>query len=88
MEILSINFALFVVQLAFCILPIALGIRLYTLSPEKKGETREKLSKKLLGDSSLIEARFYNFSLNAIATISILLGLLVSFYIIFIVLPK
>ena len=88
MEILSINFALFVVQLAFCILPIALGIRLYTLSPEKKRETREKLSKKLLGDSSLIETRFYNFTLNAIATISILMGLLVSFYIIFIVLPK
>ena len=36
MEILSINFAIFVVQLAFCIVPIALGIRLFTLSSEIK----------------------------------------------------
>ena len=88
MEILSINFALFVVQLAFCILPIALGIRLFTLSPEKKRETREKLSKKLLGDSSLNRNKAFIILIYTIATISILMGLLVSFYIIFIVLPK
>ena len=61
MEILSINFAIFVVQLAFCIVPIALGIRLFTLSSEIKDETRQKLSKKLLGEPTLIEPGFYNF---------------------------
>lgn len=78
MEILSINFAIFVVKLAFCIVPIALGIRLFTLSSEIKDETRQKLSKKLLGDSTLIEPGFYNFVLYFIACIFILFGTIVS----------
>ena len=78
MEILSINFAIFVVKLAFCIIPIALGIRLFTLSLETKEETRQKISKKLLGDPNLIEKAFYNFGLYFIASISILIGLIVA----------
>ena len=78
MEILSINFAIFVVQLAFCIVPIALGIRLFTLSSEIKDETRQKISKKLLGDSTLIVPGFYKFALYFIACISILFGIIVS----------
>ena len=78
MEILSINFAIFVVQLAFCIVPIALGIRLFTLSSEIKNEARQKMSKKLLGDSTLIEPGFFNFVLYFIACISILVGIIVS----------
>lgn len=78
MEILSINFALFVVQLAFCIVPIVLGIRLFTLSNEVKHETRRKISKKVLGDSNLIEPGFYKFALYFIACVFILLGLLVA----------
>ena len=78
MEILSINFALFIVQLAFCIVPIALGIRLFTLSSEIKDETRQKISKKLLGDSTLIEPGFYKSALYFIACISILIGIIVS----------
>lgn len=88
MEILSINFAIFVVQLAFCIVPIALGIRLFTLSSEIKDETRQKISKKLLGDSTLIEPGFYKFALYFIASSCIMLGLTVALYIIFVVLPK
>ena len=78
MEILSINFAIFVVKLAFCIIPIAFGIRLFTLSSEIKDETRQKLSKKLLGDSTLIKPGFYNFVLYFIACILILFGIIVS----------
>ena len=78
MEILSINFAIFVVQLAFCIVPIALGIRLFALPYDVKVETRQKISKKLLGDSSLIKQSFYNFVLYFIASIFILFGLLVA----------
>ena len=78
MEILSINFAIFVVKLAFCIIPIAFGIRLFTLSSEIKDETRQKLSKKLLGDSTLIKPGFYNFVLYFIACILILFGTIVS----------
>lgn len=78
MEILSINFAIFVVKLAFCIVPIALGIRLFTLSSEINDETRQKISKKLLGDSTLIEPGFYKFALYFIACISILFGIIVS----------
>ena len=78
MEILSINFAIFVVKLAFCVVPIALGIRLFSLSYDVKVETRQKISKKLLGDSSLIKQSFYNFVLYFIASIFILFGLLVA----------
>ena len=78
MEILSINFAIFVVKLAFCIVPIALGIRLFALPYDVKVETRQKISKKLLGDSSLIKQSFYNFVLYFIASIFILFGLLVA----------
>ena len=53
MEILSLNFAIFVFKLAICIIPIALGIRLFAKSQEQKIETRQKLSSKLLGDSNL-----------------------------------
>lgn len=88
MEILSINFAFFIVQLAFCIVPIALGIRIITLSLEVKDETRKKISKKLLGDSSLIAPGFYNFVLYFIASASILFGLIFSAYVIFVLLPK
>ena len=88
MEILSINFAVFIVQLAFCIVPAALGIRLITLSSEIKDETRQKISKKLLGDSTLIEPSFFNFVLYFIAGSSIFTGLIVALYIIFVVLPK
>ena len=88
MEILSINFAIFVVQLAFCIIPIALGIRLFTLSSEIKDETRQKISKKLLEDSTLIEPGFFNFVLYFIASFSILIGLIVALYIILVGLPK
>lgn len=87
MEILSINFAIFVVQLAFCIVPIALGIRLFTLSSEIKDETRQKISKKLLGDPTLIEPGFFNFALYFIASSSTLFGVIVALYFIFVVLP-
>ena len=79
MEILSFNFAIFVVKLAFCIIPIVLGIRLYVLSSDTKEETRRKMSKKLLGDPTLIDPSFYNFVLYFIGSIIILIGLVVSF---------
>ena len=88
MEILSINFAIFVVKLAFCIVPTALGVRLITLSSEIKDETRQKISKKLLGDSTLIAPGFFNFVIYFIAGSAIMIGLIVALYIIFVVLPK
>ena len=78
MEILSINFAIFVVQLAFCIVPIALGIRLFTLSYEINEEIRQNISKKLLGDSTLIVPGFYKFALYFIACVFILFGTVVA----------
>lgn len=78
MEILSFNFAIFVFKLAFCIIPIALGIRLYVLSSETKEETRRKISKKLLGDPNLLEQGVYNFGLYLIGSITILTGLIVA----------
>lgn len=83
MEILSINFAIFVVQLAFCIIPIALGIRLFTLSSEIKDETRQKISKKLLGDSTLIVPGFYKFALYFVASICILFGIIIALILFF-----
>ena len=78
MEILSINFAIFVVKLAFCVVPIAFGIRLFTLSSDINDEIRQKISKKLLGDSTLIVPGFYNFALYFIACIFILFGITVA----------
>ena len=78
MEILSVKFALFVVQLSFIIIPIALAIRIFRLTAEIKDETRQKLSQKLLGDASLIEPRFYNFVLYFIASALIIFGVIVS----------
>jgi small-conductance mechanosensitive channel len=75
MEILSLNFAIFVFKLSICIIPIALGIRLFAKSQEQKIETRKKLSSKLLGDSNLLKQSVYNFGLYFIASISILTGL-------------
>ena len=84
MEILSINFALFIVQLAFCIVPLALGIRLFTLSSEIKDETRQKISKKLLGDSTLIEPGFFNFALYFIACICVLFSVSIALILFFV----
>ena len=88
MDILSINFALFVIQLAFCIIPIALGIRLFTLSSEKKDDIREKLSKKLLGDASLITPGFYNYLIYTIASFSLVIGFAFTLFVIFVIMPK
>tara|TARA_B100001093_G_scaffold82389_1_gene73778 strand:+ start:444 stop:695 length:252 start_codon:yes stop_codon:yes gene_type:complete len=78
MEILSFNFAIFVVKIAFCTLPIVLGFRLYVLSSETKEETRRKISKKLLKDPNLLEQGFYNFVLYFIGSIIILMGVTVA----------
>ena len=78
MEILSLSFAVFVLKLAFCILPIVLGVSLFLVSYEKKEVTRRKISKKLLGDPNLLEQGFYNFVLYFIGSIIILIGLLVA----------
>ena len=88
MEIISLNFALFVVQLAFCIVPIAVGLRLFTLSSEKKEQFRQSFSKRLLGDPSLINIRFFSNTLYLIAFLSSLFGLAVACYIIFVIMPK
>jgi hypothetical protein len=78
MEILSINFALFIVKIALCIIPVTIGTRLFLFSSETKKEMRQKLSSKLLGDPNLIEKRFFNFGLYFIACISIFIGLIIA----------
>lgn len=80
MEILSIKFVVFVVKLAFCIVPIAFGIRLFTLSSDINEEIRQKISKKLLGDSTLIEPSFYKFALYFIACSFILFGIIIALF--------
>ena len=88
MEILNLSFAIFVVQLAFCIVPIALGIRLFTLTSEKKHEISQKLSKKFLGEADLIKPIFYNFVLYLAGSICILVGALFTLYVVLVVLPQ
>ena len=78
MDILSLNFAFFIVQLAFCIVPIFLGVRILILNEEIKDEKREKISKKLLGDSSLIKPGFFKTILFLIAGGLIIFGVIVA----------
>ena len=73
MEILSINFAIFVVQFAFCIVPHRFGNPIIYFFYRVKDETRQKISKKLLGDSNLIKSGFFfNFVLYSITVYSLL----------------
>ena len=83
MEILSINFAIFVIKLAFCVVPIAFGVRLITFSSEIKEEIMLKLSEKFLGEPNLVERWVFNFGLYFIASIFILFGTIVFIIIIF-----
>ena len=78
MEILSFGFAKYVVKIAFCVLPIVLGVSLFLVSSEKIEITRRKISKKLLGDPNLLGQGFYNFVLYFIGSLFILMGLLVT----------
>ena len=78
MEILSLSFAFFVFKLAICTVPIVLGIYLFLIPQEKKTETRQKLSSKLLGDSNLLTQKVYNFGLYFIACLSMLSGLIIA----------
>lgn len=77
MEILSLNFIFFVFQLSLCIVPIALGIRLFVLSSEKREDRRKIISKKLLGDPTLITQNFFNIVLYFIASAFVIFGLIV-----------
>ena len=77
MDILSVSFAIFVIKLAFCIVPISLGIRLFTFSSEAKDDLREKISKKLLGDPRLVESGFFNLFVYSFGGILIFMGVII-----------
>ena len=83
MEILSINFAIFVIQVSFLCCSHRFGVRLITFSSEIKEEIMLKLSEKFLGEPNLVERWVFNFGLYFIASIFILFGTIVFIIIIF-----
>lgn len=78
MEIISVSFAIFVIQLSLVIVPIALGIRLLTLSSEKREDLKVFLAKKLLGDEKLIQLDVFNLLLVIFGATLIVLGIVIA----------
>lgn len=78
MEIISIEFAIFLIKLAMVIVPIAFGIQLFTLSSEKKKDIKALIAGKLLGDERLIKLSVFNVWLRGFALISSLLGIIIA----------
>ena len=78
MEILSIDFAIFVIKLSLAIIPAAIAFRLYVLSSEKKEDLKMFIAGKLLGDKQLIKMKVFNIWLHGIATIMLLLGIMIA----------
>lgn len=78
MEILSIDFAIFVIKLSLAIIPIAIAFRLFVLSSEKKEDLKEYIAGKLLGDKQLIKMKVFNIWLHGTASTMLLLGIIVA----------
>lgn len=78
MEILSIDFAIFVIKLSLVIIPVAIAFRLFVLSSEKKEDLKMFIAGKLLGDEQLIKMKVFNIWLHGIATTMLLLGIIIA----------
>lgn len=78
MEILSIDFAIFVIKLSLVIIPVAIAFRLFVLSSEKKEDLKMFIAGKLLGDEQLIKMKVFNIWLLGIATTMLLLGIIIA----------
>ncbi|RCL30321.1 MAG: hypothetical protein DBX03_02565 [Puniceicoccaceae bacterium] len=78
MEIISVSFAIFVIQLSLVIVPVVFGVRLLTLSSEKREDLKVFLAKKLLGDEKLIQLDVFNLLLVIFAVTFILLGIVIA----------
>tara|TARA_B100002019_G_scaffold251575_1_gene232095 strand:- start:51 stop:305 length:255 start_codon:yes stop_codon:yes gene_type:complete len=78
MEILSIDFAIFVIKLSLAIIPIAIAFRLFVLSSEKKEDLKVFIAGKLLGDEQLIKMKVFNIWLHGTASTMLLLGIIVA----------
>lgn len=78
MEIISVSFAIFVIQLSLVIVPIAFGVRLLALSSEKREDLKVFLAKKLLGDEKLIQLDVFNLLLVIFGATLIVLGIIIA----------
>ena len=78
MEILSIDFAIFVIKLSLVIIPVAIAFRLFVLSSERKEDLKMFIAGKLLGDEQLIKMKVFNIWLHGIATTMLLLGIIIA----------
>ena len=55
MELLNIEFAILIVKLAICVLPLAIGISLVSRGEETKREIRDWVCSRLFGVSNAID---------------------------------
>ena len=80
MELLNIGFALLIMKIAVCVLPIAAGISLCMTSAERKQAMRSTLSSKLFGVSNAIpHLKFVRFII-VMGTALVLLGLAATWF--------
>lgn len=78
MDIISISFAIFLIKLAMAVVPIAIGIRLFALSNEKKTDLKLFIARNLLGDEQLIKLSVFNIWLITFASSSVLFGIIIA----------
>ena len=76
MPLLNLGFAVLLVKMCLCVLPITVGIYLFVASEKSKRRWRNKVSTALFGASNLIPYRTFARVLAVLALGALLFGAL------------
>jgi hypothetical protein len=76
MPLLDLGFAVLLVKMCFCVLPITAGIYLFVVPEKSKRRWRNKVSTALFGASNLIPYSTFARVLAVLSTLLILFGAL------------
>ena len=81
MPLLDLGFAVLLVKMCFCVLPITAGIYLFVVPEKSKRRWRNKVSTALFGVSNVISIASFQRVVAVFGTLMILFGKLRVFYI-------
>lgn len=76
MPLLNLGFAVLLVKMCFCVLPITAGIYLFVVPEKSKRRWRNKVSTALFGASNLIPYSTFARVLSVLASGALLFGAL------------